>query len=565
MIELMGDDGQSSGIPRAVKDCVEEIRRSGAVNHSHRVLHLLIVHTNLGLLIEGLFRRSPNSVMLRQVQDAYDRGQPVSLSTFNDPHIPAVLLKKFFRDLPIPVFPDFTYSTIQGCPYPSNDQNNSSGHEANRACVDYIRTNVIPLVDKISPPALIVLSYVLRKFSSYHIYHSPAKPAADLLHEVSMRSSVNRMDAANLALCFTPNLVAGPNIMRDIQMCSIPGVSSTTMATPTILPSSSSAQQQNKTFLSQGGRKAPMTLGVLIQICIEQYYEIFEEMPDRTNVSGLPTHPSVAASTLPPSSSYGTTFTGTTAASRSGMSSPSGYGTPLERSIHSEFPPPPQHPQTTPARPTAASPSAYRTPLSVPSSSTPTSPISSLSFTTADDSDEDPDESVLVMSLGPSDPSTRGASSSTSHPSSPAPPSAWGSSNVGIGHPSSPLSAPRHKHHRKDSALSTQTAQSATGTSSTLSEAARYTSQGGTLRTARSIISIENGKAGGGPGSIKLGRAGLSVPTTGAGSSAGSTMQRRTSGAGVEAVGVTAAGFFSPVSPGGSVVQTRVSEESDLD
>lgn len=96
--------------------------------------------------------------MLRQIRDAYDRGQPVSLSSFNDPHIPAVLLKKFFRDLPTPVFPDFTYSTIQGCPYPTNEDN-----EANRACVDYIRMNVIPLVDKISPPALIVLSYVLRE------------------------------------------------------------------------------------------------------------------------------------------------------------------------------------------------------------------------------------------------------------------------------------------------------------------------------------------------------------------------------------------------------------------
>lgn len=393
----------------------------------------------------------------------------------------------------------------------------------------------------------------------------------DLLHEVSVRSSTNRMDAANLALCFTPNLVAGPNIMKDIQMCSIPGVSSTTVPTASILPPSSSSPQ-DKNFLSQSKRKEPMTLGVLIQVCIEQYYEIFEELPDRTNVSGLPSHPSLAlSSTLPPSSSYGTAFTGTTAASHSalssGVSSPSGYGTPLEHSILSEFPPTPE-PQSTPARVTAST-STYRTPL--PVTSVPTSPDSSISFTTAEDSDdEDPDESVLIMPLGPSEstsPISPPRLSNSAVSSSPAPPSAWSTSGVGIGHPSSPLSAPRNKHRRKESALSTQTAQSATGTSSTLSEAARYSGpSGGTLRTARSIISIDNGKAGpgGAPGSIKLGRASLSIPGA-AGGGAGGTIQRRTSGAGVEAVGVTASGFFSPVSPERIEHGRRVSEENDLD
>jgi Rho GTPase-activating protein 1 len=121
----------------------------------------------IGLDTEGIFRRSPNSAMMHQMREAYDRGQPVSLPYFDDPHLAAVLLKKFFHDLPDPIFPESTYSTIQACPLPSNDPSQT-------ACIDYIREIVIPLLDKISPPALIVLSYVLRE------YIRLSCPAADL-------------------------------------------------------------------------------------------------------------------------------------------------------------------------------------------------------------------------------------------------------------------------------------------------------------------------------------------------------------------------------------------------
>ena len=53
--ELMGYNGEKGGIPRVVKDCIQFLRSTG-------------------LQEEGLFRRSPNSALLRQVQEAYDRG-----------------------------------------------------------------------------------------------------------------------------------------------------------------------------------------------------------------------------------------------------------------------------------------------------------------------------------------------------------------------------------------------------------------------------------------------------------------------------------------------------------
>lgn len=51
----MGFDGEKGGIPRVVRDAIQFIRESGMEE-------------------EGLFRRSPQSVLLRAAQDAYDRG-----------------------------------------------------------------------------------------------------------------------------------------------------------------------------------------------------------------------------------------------------------------------------------------------------------------------------------------------------------------------------------------------------------------------------------------------------------------------------------------------------------
>lgn len=58
--QLMGPDGESSPVPRVIRDCVEYLRSEGPLG--------------LNLEVEGLFRRSPNSAVLRSVREAYDRG-----------------------------------------------------------------------------------------------------------------------------------------------------------------------------------------------------------------------------------------------------------------------------------------------------------------------------------------------------------------------------------------------------------------------------------------------------------------------------------------------------------
>jgi Rho GTPase-activating protein 1 len=105
---------------------------------------------------EGLFRRSPSSVMLRAAQDAYDRGNVVSLATFGDPNLAAVLIKKYLRDLPDPIFPESSYLIIRQCPMPSRDGDT----EAELATVHYVREALLP---ELVPCALVLLSYVLRK------------------------------------------------------------------------------------------------------------------------------------------------------------------------------------------------------------------------------------------------------------------------------------------------------------------------------------------------------------------------------------------------------------------
>lgn len=107
---------------------------------------------------EGLFRRSPSSSLLRAAQEAYDRGNVVSLDSFGDPHLAAVLLKKFLRDLPEPIFPESIYGVIKRCPVPSG----AAGYdESEESSIHYLRHVLLP---ELVPCAYILLSQILREY-----------------------------------------------------------------------------------------------------------------------------------------------------------------------------------------------------------------------------------------------------------------------------------------------------------------------------------------------------------------------------------------------------------------
>lgn len=348
----------------------------------------------------------------------------MSMNTINDPHLAAVLLKKYLRDLPEPIFPEKLYQTIRRCPAPSDDITDISS-------VTYIRDTLLPALPHC---VYIVLSHYLREFSSavLLLIMKRAHRCIDLMHEVSLRSASNRMDAHNLAVVLCPNLVKSADPIRDVAMCAVPG--GPTLYDPTITSRPTAP-------VSQEGKT---TVGAVVKLCIQRYYEIFDEVHDRSEAILQP-GPRLA---------------------KNG----NGSGSPGTSSLSLE----------------GKRQSAYQ------------------------DDDEDIDDAMLVMPIGPS--SSAGGTTAQNQSSTPAasqqPP--WGAAYQTRNRNN--LSGARSVHMAKDDS-------GANGNGYSQS----------TVNKARSMISIDNGRGlpGTRKGSISVGRG-----------------TRKSSGAGVEAISVTAGGFF---------------------
>ncbi|KIM28453.1 hypothetical protein M408DRAFT_329507 [Serendipita vermifera MAFF 305830] len=240
--ELMGLDGESGGIPRPIRDAAEYLRSDRRDGLPYLEEH-------------GLFRRSPSSALLKQVQGSYDRGLLVNLSQFGDANLAAVLIKKFFRSLPEPIFPDSMFATIRKCPDPDV-------LETRDDAVDYIRDKIL---GELEGNKQLLLNYV---------FH--------LLHDVSARSEINLMDGSNLAIVFTPNLVSNENPLKAVEMSM---VASTYLKSKDIMETAGrSSSHANVVNLPEGSKKqhTGTTLGTVVRVCIERYYEIFDEVRDVT-------------------------------------------------------------------------------------------------------------------------------------------------------------------------------------------------------------------------------------------------------------------------------------------
>ncbi|EIM81513.1 RhoGAP-domain-containing protein [Stereum hirsutum FP-91666 SS1] len=472
--DLMGFDGEKGGIPRVVKDCIQYIRESG-------------------MMEEGLFRRSPNSVLLRQVQEAYDRGHVVSLDTFGDPHLAAVLLKKYLRDLPEPLFPEALYPIIQRCPTPTDDPTDWSA-------LLYIRDTLLPELPRCS---YILLSHVLH-----------------LMHEVSLRSSTNLMDARNLTVVLCPNLVQSPSPARDVMMCAVPGAPSFSTHSPSPASPSPSANLNSPNSplpppphspvtpsLSQSAAASaprppqPTTLGMIIKLCIMRYYEVFDEVLDRSEAL--------------PASRVGGVVGG-----NGSMGSGSGNGVSVATKRASVL----------------SNGSAKRDSRAL-------------------DDDEDIDDAMLVMPIGPDAGPHENRNGGRNGngciegnengvaPSMSTPPAQFSYPYRARQRPS-PLQnsnsntySPRHPPPSATRSLHTVISTSGPPSSYSPSSPSPHSAFGGSASRAKSTISIEKGEKHGGTwrkGSISIGRAGSTIGKS------------KSVGAGVEAHGITASGFFTP-------------------
>ncbi|KAJ1651763.1 hypothetical protein IWQ61_007752 [Dispira simplex] len=167
LVELTGPDCEQD-LPRVVQDCLDYIREHG-------------------LETEGIFRRSPSSVQLKQTKAAYNRSEAVNMNELGV-HVAAVLLKMYFHELPTTILPVALYTTLPSMAECSSD--------ADRAV--FIRDTVLPQLPK---PNRYVLAQIFY-----------------LLHNISLHSEINKMTSHNLAIVWTPNLVKSDNLAMDMKM-----------------------------------------------------------------------------------------------------------------------------------------------------------------------------------------------------------------------------------------------------------------------------------------------------------------------------------------------------------
>jgi len=131
-----------------------------------------------GLDTEGIFRISPRMLELVRVAESYETNSDFNLEDEEDPHLIAVLLKKYLRELPDPLFTFELYTCFIAI-WNIND--------------DKIRFGKIKDIIGMLPD-------MNKHFVKYIL---------DFVAEVASHSAINKMDLHNLSLIF------GPILLRD--------------------------------------------------------------------------------------------------------------------------------------------------------------------------------------------------------------------------------------------------------------------------------------------------------------------------------------------------------------
>ncbi|XP_065909987.1 rho GTPase-activating protein 1-like [Dysidea avara] len=140
-------------IPLVVRSCVEYLEQEG-------------------LEVEGIFRRTTGQGSVRRTKSLLNEGQKVE---FEDPHLAAVILKLFLRELPEPVMMYSTYSKIRGFKNLEEDQK-------------VVRCK--QLVEELVEPNKTVFRYLI-----------------DFLMKVCENCSKNKMNPSNVSIVIGPNLL----------------------------------------------------------------------------------------------------------------------------------------------------------------------------------------------------------------------------------------------------------------------------------------------------------------------------------------------------------------------
>uniref|UniRef100_A0A0X3P122 Rho GTPase-activating protein 1 n=1 Tax=Schistocephalus solidus TaxID=70667 RepID=A0A0X3P122_SCHSO len=156
-IEHIKSNNGGNPIPQVLEDCVMYIRQ-------------------YSLDLEGLFRRSARSILVQAAQQTYNEGGRVKFENFDDPHLPAVLIKTFFRELSEPILTYELYDEVLRVNNftPTMKIESARGMISGRLPADNYR----------------LLKYLM-----------------EFLQEVSAHAASNKMTDYNLGIVFGPNLL----------------------------------------------------------------------------------------------------------------------------------------------------------------------------------------------------------------------------------------------------------------------------------------------------------------------------------------------------------------------
>ncbi|XP_014477588.1 PREDICTED: rho GTPase-activating protein 1 isoform X1 [Dinoponera quadriceps] len=158
-LQFIKENNNGDPIPPILRQCVE------------------FLDTPDALETEGIFRRSANLMVVKELQNRCNQGLPIDFQ--GDPHIAAVLLKTFLRELDEPLMTYELYDEITQFQTLSKDERP--------------RKVKILVLEKLPEDNYQVLKYIVQ-----------------FLSRVMDRCDLNKMTSSNLAVVFGPNLVRAP-------------------------------------------------------------------------------------------------------------------------------------------------------------------------------------------------------------------------------------------------------------------------------------------------------------------------------------------------------------------
>ncbi|XP_072027209.1 SLIT-ROBO Rho GTPase-activating protein 3-like isoform X2 [Amphiura filiformis] len=166
------------------------------INASRRDIPLVVERcveyiTLYGLSHQGIFRTPGSQQDVDEYMRAFEKGRDVlyELGPKGDINLIASLLKKYFRDLPEPLFPLAMFDQFL-------DSTKIQQGQDRIPCL-------AQLVENLQKPVMVVMRYLFQ-----------------FLKVLSQRSDETYMDSRNLATCLGPTLMWGPNAADALQYAS---------------------------------------------------------------------------------------------------------------------------------------------------------------------------------------------------------------------------------------------------------------------------------------------------------------------------------------------------------